>query len=49
MRSPESIQMAGGMWSARPADGDNTRQEPGQRVVVAAVQGLKLLVRPQKA
>jgi membrane-bound serine protease (ClpP class) len=48
MRTPESIQVAGELWSALPADGGNTKFEPGQRVVVAAVRGLKLLVRPKK-
>ena len=48
VRSADSIQVAGELWSALPADGANTALEPGQRVVVAAVKGLKLLVRPQK-
>src|SRR5579859_6694218 len=48
MRSPQSIQVAGEMWSAVPADEGNVKLEPGQRVVVTAVRGLKLLVRPKK-
>lgn len=48
MRTPESIQLAGELWTAAPADGGNAKLEPGQRVVVAAIQGLKLLVRPKK-
>jgi membrane-bound serine protease (ClpP class) len=48
MRTPESIQLAGELWTAVPADGGNAKLEPGQRVVVAAIQGLKLLVRPKK-
>jgi len=48
MRSPSSIQVAGELWTAMPAEGANTHLEAGQRVVVAAVQGLKLLVRPKK-
>ena len=48
MRSSESIQVAGELWSALPADSGNARLEPGERVVVAAVRGLKLLVRPKK-
>ena len=48
MRSPESIQVAGELWSAVPADSGDIKLEPGQRVVVAAVRGLKLLVRPKK-
>jgi membrane-bound serine protease (ClpP class) len=48
MRTPDSIQVAGELWSALPADGANTHLEAGQHVVVAAVQGLKLLVRPKK-
>ena len=49
MRSPESIQVAGELWSAVPADSGDIKLEPGQRVVVAAVRGLKLLVRAKKA
>jgi membrane-bound serine protease (ClpP class) len=48
MRTARSIQVAGELWTALPADGEDVRLEPGQRAVVAAVQGLKLLVRPKK-
>ncbi len=48
MRSPASIQVAGELWSALPADAENLPLEPGQPVVVTAVRGLKLLVRPKK-
>jgi membrane-bound serine protease (ClpP class) len=48
MRSAQSVQVAGELWSALPADGGNATLEAGQRVVVAAVQGLILLVRPKK-
>jgi membrane-bound serine protease (ClpP class) len=49
MRTGQSVQLAGEVWTAAPADGDAARLEPGQRVVVTAVQGLKVLVRPKKA
>ena len=48
MRSPASIQVAGELWSALPADASTPPLATGQRVVVAAVRGLKLLVRPKK-
>jgi membrane-bound serine protease (ClpP class) len=48
MKSAESIQVGGELWSALPADGAKGALEPGQRAIVAAVQGLKLLVRPKK-
>jgi membrane-bound serine protease (ClpP class) len=48
MRSSQSIQVAGEMWTALPADEGNVELQPGQRVVVTAVRGLKLLVRPKK-
>jgi membrane-bound serine protease (ClpP class) len=47
VRSPHSIQVAGELWSAEPAEGEAAALEPGQRVIVAAVKGLKLLVRRQ--
>src|SRR5258708_5533852 len=46
MRTPQPTQVAGGRWSALPADEGGVRLEPGQRVVVTAVRGLKLLVLP---
>ncbi len=48
MRTPQSIQVAGEMWTALPTDEGNAQLEPGQQVVVTAVRGLKLLVRPKK-
>ena len=48
MRTAQSIQVAGELWSAAPADGETVPLEPGQRVIVAAIKGLKLLVRPKK-
>ena len=48
MRTPDSIQVAGELWTAQPADAGNIPLEPGQQVVVTAVRGLKLLVRPKK-
>jgi membrane-bound serine protease (ClpP class) len=48
MRTSDSIQVAGELWTALPADVENTRLEPGQRVVVTAIRGVKLLVRPKK-
>jgi membrane-bound serine protease (ClpP class) len=48
MRSADSIQVAGELWSALPVDGGKTILEPGQRVEVADIKGLKLLVRPKK-
>ncbi len=45
VRTPESIYIAGEMWSAEPAEGEPAGLEPGQKVVVAARKGLKLLVK----
>jgi membrane-bound serine protease (ClpP class) len=45
MRTPTSIHVAGELWSAEPAEAGAAELQPGQKVVVAAVRGLKLLVR----
>lgn len=45
VRTPDSIYVAGEMWSAEPAEGEPAALEPGQKVIVAAVRGLRLLVR----
>ncbi len=45
VRTPESVYIAGEMWSAEPAEGEPADLEPGQKVVVAAIKGLKLLVK----
>ena len=46
VRTPESVQVAGELWSAEPAEGV-AKLEPGQQVVVAAVRGLRVLVKPK--
>ncbi len=43
-----SVQVAGELWSAAPADEGSARLEPGQKVIVAAIRGLTLLVRPKR-
>jgi membrane-bound serine protease (ClpP class) len=48
VRTPNAIHVAGELWSAEPADPQAGALEPGQKVEVAAVRGLKLLVRPKK-
>ncbi len=48
VRTSGSVQVAGELWSAEPADGESARLEPGQKVIVAAIRGLKLLVRPKR-
>lgn len=45
VRTPDSIYVAGEMWSAEPAEGEPPGLQPGQKVVVAAIKGLRLLVR----
>jgi membrane-bound serine protease (ClpP class) len=45
MRTPNSIQVAGELWSAEPAEGETGALEPGQKVTVAAIKGLKVFVR----
>ena len=47
LRAGGLVQVAGELWSVAPAE-PGSPLEPGQRVVVAGVQGLKLLVRPKK-
>ena len=42
VRTPDSVQVAGEMWSARAAEG---ALEPGDLVEVLAVNGLKVIVR----
>jgi membrane-bound serine protease (ClpP class) len=42
VRTPESVQVAGELWSAQPESGI---LEAGQKVIVIAVKGLKVLVR----
>ena len=41
------VAIAGAIWRARLA-GDGTRLRPGDRVTVEAVEGLTLVVRPEK-
>jgi membrane-bound serine protease (ClpP class) len=48
VRGPGQVQLAGELWSAEPAEAGSAQLEPGQRVVVAAVEGLKLRVRAKK-
>ncbi len=45
VRTPDSIYVAGEMWSAEPAEGEPAGLVPGQKVVVEARRGLRLLVR----
>ena len=45
VRTPDSVHVAGEMWSAEPAEGEAGALEPGQKVVVAEVKGLRLRVR----
>jgi membrane-bound serine protease (ClpP class) len=44
VRTPDSVQVAGELWSATPTEGV---LEPGQKVVVAAVRGLRVMVKPK--
>lgn len=44
-RSPDSVQVAGELWTAEAEQG---RLEAGEKVEVAAVKGLKLVVRKKK-
>jgi membrane-bound serine protease (ClpP class) len=48
VRSANSVHVAGELWSAEPAEPGTWALEPGQKVVVAAVRGLKVLVEPKK-
>jgi membrane-bound serine protease (ClpP class) len=48
VRPGGQVQVAGELWSAEPAEAGGGQLEPGQQVVVAAVDGLKLRVRPKK-
>ncbi len=45
VRTSDSVHVAGELWSAEPADLEAGQLQPGQRVVVSAVRGLKVLVR----
>jgi membrane-bound serine protease (ClpP class) len=45
-RSPNSVQVAGELWTAEAAEG---QLQAGEKVEVAAVKGLKLVVRKKKA
>ena len=47
-RGPNMVQVAGELWSAELAEGESAVLEPNQKVVVAGVRGLRLLVRPVK-
>jgi membrane-bound serine protease (ClpP class) len=47
MQAAELVHVAGEDWSAEPADEPPTPLQPGQKVVVAGVRGLKLRVRPK--
>jgi membrane-bound serine protease (ClpP class) len=46
VRTANSIQVAGELWSAEPVD-EAAALEPGQKVVVEQVKGLRVLVRPK--
>ena len=47
--APEGqVAIAGAIWRARLADGAADRLRPGDRVTVEAVEGLTLVVRPEK-
>jgi membrane-bound serine protease (ClpP class) len=46
-RAPQMVHVAGEDWSAEPVESSGAPLQTGQRVVVAAVRGLKLLVRPK--
>jgi membrane-bound serine protease (ClpP class) len=48
VRGPGQVQVAGELWSAEPAEAGDAQLQPGQRVVVAGVDGLKLRVRAKK-
>lgn len=48
VRTPTSVQVAGELWSAEPEDPAAGALEPGQKVVVAAVRGLRVLVHLKK-
>ena len=45
VRTPNAVQVAGELWSAEPTEG---ALEVGQKVEVAAIKGLTLLVRKKK-
>jgi membrane-bound serine protease (ClpP class) len=47
MHTTALVHVAGEDWSAEPADEPPTPLQPGQRVVVSGVRGLKLRVRPK--
>lgn len=47
VRAPALVHVAGEDWSAEPDETSPTPLEPGQRVIVAGVRGLKLRVRPK--
>jgi len=48
VRGAGQVQVAGELWSAEPAEAGEGQLQPGQRVVVAGVDGLKLRVRAKK-
>jgi membrane-bound serine protease (ClpP class) len=43
------VWVAGALWGARIAGGDAERAQPGDRVVIEAVDGLTLVVSPEQA
>ncbi|MCC7360484.1 MAG: nodulation protein NfeD [Anaerolineales bacterium] len=45
VRTPDSVHVAGEVWSAEPAEDEAGALEPGQKVIVAAVKGLRLRVK----
>ena len=47
VRASQLVHVAGEDWSAEPADAGASPLQTGQRVVVAGVRGLRLLVRPK--
>jgi membrane-bound serine protease (ClpP class) len=47
--APEGqVSVAGAIWRARLADEDGSQLRPGDRVTIEAVEGLTLVVRPEK-
>ncbi len=45
VRTPDSVQVAGELWSAIPAEGEAGPLVPGQTVIVERVKGLKVVVK----
>jgi membrane protein implicated in regulation of membrane protease activity len=45
VRPGNAVQVGGELWSAEPAEGEAGPLEPGQKVTVAGIKGLKVFVR----